>query len=145
MPRPRIHVTAAVPLEVDEALRRDFETSDSPEGVDGIVSMLSTRVNGEYLDRAVPKLRVVANRTEEKDGYTAVQVGFEEAKKQNVNKAQAGHYKKAGLETMPKIIREFRVEELPEDRHHQRTPSGEASTILMPPAATTCSESPISP
>ena len=61
MPRPRIHVTAAVPLEVDEALRRDFETSDSPEGVDGIVAMLTTRVNGEYLDRAGPQLRVVAN------------------------------------------------------------------------------------
>ena len=61
MPRPRIHVTAAVPVEVDEALRRDFETSDSPEGVDGIVAMLTTRVNGEYLDRAGPQLRVVAN------------------------------------------------------------------------------------
>ena len=34
MPRPRIHVTAPIPVEVDAALRRDFETSDSPEGVD---------------------------------------------------------------------------------------------------------------
>ena len=49
------------------------------------------------------------------DGYTAVQIGFEEAKKQNTNKAQAGHFKKAGIETMPKIIREFRVDELTED------------------------------
>jgi large subunit ribosomal protein L3 len=54
-------------------------------------------------------------KTEEPDGYTAVQVGFEEAKKQNVNKAQAGHFKKAGIEIMPKIIREFRTQELPED------------------------------
>jgi glyoxylate reductase len=61
VPRPRIHVTAPVPVEVDEALQRDFETSDSPEGVDGIVAMLTTRVNGEYLDRAGPQLRVVAN------------------------------------------------------------------------------------
>ncbi|HET8811660.1 MAG TPA: D-glycerate dehydrogenase [Gaiella sp.] len=61
MPRPRIHVTAQVPAEVDEALRRDFETSDSPEGVDGIVAMLTTRVDGAYLDRAGPQLRVVAN------------------------------------------------------------------------------------
>lgn len=53
-------------------------------------------------------------KTEETDGYTAVQVGFEEAKKQNVTKAQAGHFKKAG-ESMPKIIREFRVAELTED------------------------------
>ena len=61
MPRPRIHVTAVVPAEVDEALRQDFETSDSPEGVEGIVSMLTTRVDGAFLDQAGPQLRVVAN------------------------------------------------------------------------------------
>lgn len=54
-------------------------------------------------------------KTADPDGYTAVQVGFEEAKKQNVNKAQAGHFKKAGLEVMPKIVREFRVDEITED------------------------------
>lgn len=55
-------------------------------------------------------------KTSDPDGYTAVQVGFEEAKKQNVNKAQVGHFKKAGIEaTMPKIIREFRVDEITED------------------------------
>jgi lactate dehydrogenase-like 2-hydroxyacid dehydrogenase len=61
VPRPRIHVTAPVPAEVDEALRQNFETSDSPEGVDGIVAMLTTRVDGAYLDRAGSRLRVVAN------------------------------------------------------------------------------------
>ncbi len=61
MPRPRIHVTAPVPAEIDEALRQDFETSDSPEGVNGIVTMLTTRVDGAFLDRAGPQLRVVAN------------------------------------------------------------------------------------
>ncbi|HEY7178828.1 MAG TPA: D-glycerate dehydrogenase [Gaiella sp.] len=61
MPRPRIHVTAPVPAEVEDALARDFETSVSPEGVEGIVSMLTTRVDGAYLDRAGPQLRVVAN------------------------------------------------------------------------------------
>jgi len=50
-----------VPAEVADALRNDFETSDAPEGVDGIVSMLTTRVDGAYLDRAGPQLRVVAN------------------------------------------------------------------------------------
>jgi large subunit ribosomal protein L3 len=54
-------------------------------------------------------------KTQEPDGYTAVQVGFEEAKKRNVNKAQEGHFKKAGVEAMPKIIREFRVDEITED------------------------------
>lgn len=46
----------------------------------------------------------------ETDGYNAVQVGFDEGK--NLSKAVAGHVKTAGV--TPKIIREFRVEELPE-------------------------------
>jgi large subunit ribosomal protein L3 len=54
-------------------------------------------------------------KTQDPDGYSAVQIGFEEAKKQNVNKAQAGHFKKAGEDIMPKIIREFRVDEITED------------------------------
>ena len=47
------------------------------------------------------------------DGYKAVQVGFEEAKR--VNKAQTNHFKKSKI--TPKIVREFRTEqiELPED------------------------------
>ena len=61
MARPRIHVTAPVPLEVEEALARDFELSPSPAGVRGIVAMLTTRVDGPYLDRAGPQLEVVAN------------------------------------------------------------------------------------
>lgn len=52
-------------------------------------------------------------KTDETDGYKAVQVGFEEAKEQNVAKAQQGHFKAAG--TMPKIVREFRVDEITED------------------------------
>jgi large subunit ribosomal protein L3 len=54
-------------------------------------------------------------KTDETDGYTSVQVGFEEAKKPG--KAILGHVKDAGLEkdAAPKIIREFRVEEITED------------------------------
>jgi len=51
-------------------------------------------------------------KTDETDGYTAVQVGFEDAKQQNVAKAQKGHFTKAlgaDTKTMPKIIREFRL------------------------------------
>lgn len=47
----------------------------------------------------------------EKDGYTAVQVGQETVKK--LGKAQAGHFKKSKI--LPKIVREFRVAELPEE------------------------------
>jgi len=53
-------------------------------------------------------------KTDETDGYIAVQLGFEEAKQTNTNKAQQGHFKKSG-EIMPKIVREFRVSEITED------------------------------
>ena len=52
-------------------------------------------------------------KTDESDGYTAVQLGFEEAKEHNVAKAQKGHFKAAGI--LPKIIREFRIGEITED------------------------------
>ena len=52
-------------------------------------------------------------KTDESDGYKAIQIGFEEAKEQNVAKAQQGHFKAAGA--MPKIVREFRVDEITED------------------------------
>jgi large subunit ribosomal protein L3 len=52
-------------------------------------------------------------KTDETDGYKAVQLGFEEAKKNNVNKAQEGHFKAAGV--TPKISREVRVAEISED------------------------------
>lgn len=52
-------------------------------------------------------------KSQETDGYTAVQVGFEQAKSQNITKAQAGHFKAAGM--LPKIVREFRVPEVTED------------------------------
>ena len=52
-------------------------------------------------------------KSQETDGYSAVQVGFEEAKESRVAKAQLGHFKAAGK--LPKIIREFRTPETPED------------------------------
>ncbi len=52
-------------------------------------------------------------KTEETDGYTAVQLGFEDAKPNKVKKPQAGHFKAAGK--TPKIVREFRVDEITED------------------------------
>ena len=52
-------------------------------------------------------------KTAETDGYTAVQVGFEDAKEGAVAKPQQNHLKLSGK--MPKIIREFRVPEITED------------------------------
>ena len=50
-------------------------------------------------------------KSDETDGYTAVQVGFEQTKK--IAKPQAGHLKDAKI--MPKVIREFRIDEITED------------------------------
>lgn len=50
-------------------------------------------------------------KTDDKDGYTAVQLGFETGK--HTSKAQAGHFKAAGME--PKVVREFRIAELDEN------------------------------
>jgi len=66
-------------------------------------------------------------KTNESDGYTAVQLGFEEAKANNTNKAQHGHFKDAGK--LPKIIREFRVDEISEDLKVGATISYEAFSI----------------
>ena len=52
-------------------------------------------------------------KTVETDGYNAVQLGYDQGK--NLSKSVAGHAKKAGGKVAPKVIREFRVEEIPED------------------------------
>ncbi len=49
-------------------------------------------------------------KTVEKDGYTAVQVGFEEAKEKNTTKPMMGHFKKAGT-TPKRHLAEFTYEE----------------------------------
>jgi large subunit ribosomal protein L3 len=70
-------------------------------------------------------------KTNDTDGYTAIQVGFEDAKPQHVAKAQKGHFTKAMGEdaTMPKIIREFRVDEITEDLKVGSTISPEVFSI----------------
>ena len=56
---------------------------------------------------------VVQKKSAEKEGYNAVQVGFDEVIKiQRINKPETGHFKKADL-TPTKILREFKV--TPED------------------------------
>ena len=58
---PRVHVTGTVPARIHDALAESFTLVDRLEGVDGILSLLTTRVDGELLDRAGPQLRIVAN------------------------------------------------------------------------------------
>jgi large subunit ribosomal protein L3 len=56
----------------------------------------------------VDKCEVVAVRTAERDGYTAVQLGVGKAKVKNLSKAQRGHFAKAKVEAKRKLA-EFRV------------------------------------
>jgi large subunit ribosomal protein L3 len=72
----------------------------SDDGVVSAVTLLS------FSDHTV-----LAHKTEEKDGYTAVQVGTETSKR--LPKSVAGHVKAAKV--MPKIIREFRMSSIPEE------------------------------
>jgi len=57
---------------------------------------------------AVENCQVVAVRNEEKDGYSALQLGVGAAKTKNVSKAQRGHFAKAKVEPKRKLV-EFRV------------------------------------
>lgn len=77
----------------------------------GMTSTISDdgTVNAVTLLSASPCV-VTQVKTDETDGYFAIQVGTEEAK---LGKAQAGHAKPA--QVMPKIVREFRVDEITED------------------------------
>lgn len=53
-------------------------------------------------------LQVVAQRTDEKDGYTAVQLGAGEAKAKRTTAAMRGHFSKANVAPKRKVA-EFRV------------------------------------
>ena len=68
-------------------------------------------VDGSHIPVTVLKVddcEVVAVRTAEKDGYTAVQLGAGKAKPKNVTKPMRGHFAKAKVE--PKVeVAEFRV------------------------------------
>lgn len=46
-------------------------------------------------------------KTEESDGYNAIQIGFGEAKAKNTTQAQMGHFQKAGSEPKRRLV-EFR-------------------------------------
>ena len=65
---------------------------------------------------AVTVIEVLPNvvtqvKTVEKDGYAALQVGIEEKKESKVNKAERGHFAKAGVKAQ-KVLREIKGDEL---------------------------------
>ncbi|WP_373897448.1 50S ribosomal protein L3 [Haloimpatiens sp. FM7315] len=53
---------------------------------------------------------VLQKKTEEKDGYNAIQVGFEDIREKLVNKPFKGQFAKAGV-SAKRFIREFRLED----------------------------------
>jgi len=52
---------------------------------------------------------VLAHRTEERDGYTAIQLAFDDQKASRLNKPDLGRFKQASVEPK-KFVKEFRVE-----------------------------------
>ena len=54
---------------------------------------------------------VVQKKTNEKDGYEAIQVGFGDVKPKHTTKPVMGHFAKAGV-TIRKVLREFRLEDV---------------------------------
>jgi large subunit ribosomal protein L3 len=67
---------------------------------------------GSHVPVTILKLdgcQVVAVRTPEKDGYTALQLGWGKAKVKNVTKPMRGHFAKAKIEPTRKLM-EFRVD-----------------------------------
>ena len=53
---------------------------------------------------------VAQKKTVEKDGYNALQLGFDEVKDKHLNKAEQGHFAKANL-PFKKHLKEFRLED----------------------------------
>lgn len=51
---------------------------------------------------------VVQKKTVEKDGYSAVQLGFQDVEEKKLNKPELGHLQKAGV-TPKKVLKEFKL------------------------------------
>lgn len=59
---------------------------------------------------ALPNL-VVQVKTEDKEGYNAIQVGYGEIREKLVNKPRTGQFKKAGV-PVRRLLKEFRLEDI---------------------------------
>lgn len=53
---------------------------------------------------------VVQKKTAEKDGYDAIQVGFDDIREKLANKPKKGHFAKAGA-SLKRFVKEFRLED----------------------------------
>lgn len=73
-------------------------------GADGVVTPVTILQAGPAT--------VTQIKTVETDGYNAVQLGYGQGK--NLSKSVSGHVKKAGENINPKVLKEFRMENLPE-------------------------------
>ena len=54
---------------------------------------------------------VVQKKTAEKDGYNAIQLGYETVPERKLTKPELGHQKKAGIEEFQKVLKEFHLED----------------------------------
>lgn len=59
---------------------------------------------------AVGPCVVTAQRTPDKNGYAAVQLGFEAHPPSKLTRPAAGYFKKVGIENTPSLLREVRLE-----------------------------------
>ena len=50
-------------------------------------------------------------KTEDKDGYNAIQLGYETVPERKLTKPELGHQKKAGIEEFQKVLKEFPLED----------------------------------
>lgn len=56
---------------------------------------------------------ITQKKVEEKEGYNAIQVGFENIREKLANKPKKGHFAKAGV-ALKRIVREFRLDSVDE-------------------------------
>ena len=62
---------------------------------------------------------VTGQRTPEKHGYAALQLGFEEMSSRKITRPQTGYFKKAGIEKTPAVLREIRLDEAKDVSAHE--------------------------
>ena len=54
---------------------------------------------------------VVQKKSAEKDGYEAVQLGYQTVPERKLTKPETGHQKKAGITELKKVLKEFKLKD----------------------------------